>query len=216
MSRWVQTLPWCLLAVSLAAHLWPQRREAAAVARAEDRTYETHRTHETYKSHETGPSAAATPTVIAVPAQLVAPSQPAAPASPAATFAAYAAYADLLAGSLETPGQHDDLARVLSRWVAVDPAGASEWLNRRPDDPRFDLPVAQVATHLVAEGDYGRAREWAESIRTPAVRLMAIEEVLAEQYRAGRLTATQLAARAHDDGLPADRLRAILDYSRLD
>lgn len=211
MSRWVQALPWCLLALSLAAHAWPHlrgREPAAVTAVTVDGAYGA---HETYRAHEAPPEPAVV--AVATPAPLVAAAAPAASITPAAAFAAYA---DVLAGSLETPGQHDDLARVLSRWVAVDPAGASEWLNRRPDDPRFDLPVAQVATHLVAGGDYGRAREWADSIRTPEVRVMAIEEILAEQYRAGRITASQLAARAHEDGLPADRLRAILDYSRLD
>lgn len=204
----MHALPWCLLALSLAAHAWPHLRGREPVAVAVDGADGA---HGTYRAHEAPPEPAVAG--VATPAPPIAAAAPAAPIAPTAAFAAYA---DLLAGSLETPGQHDDLARVLSRWIAVDPAGASAWLNRRPDDPRFDLPVAQVATHLVAGGDYGRAREWAESIRTPEVRLMAIEEILAEQYRAGRITASQLAARAHDDGLPAERLRAILDYSRLD
>lgn len=211
MSRLARVLPWGLLALSLAAHAWQQfaPRPSAAAVPAGTRAPADH-SAPSAPSYPTAPRS--TPPELAEAAAAAAPPPPSPPA-PAVTFAAYA---DLLAGSLETPGQHEDLARVLARWVAVDPVGASEWLDRHPDDPRFDLPVAQVATHLVAEGDYELAREWADSIRTPEVRLMAIEEVLAEQYRHHRLTPATLATAAARAGLPADRVRGILDYSRLD
>ena len=146
-------------------------------------------------------------------ASIAAPRAP--PASPAPTVT-FAHYADLLAQSLETPGQHDDLARVLSRWIAVDPAAASAWIARQPDDPRYDLPVSQIVTHLTARTDYVRAREWADRIRTPEVRVDAIEEILAEQYRHRRVTPAALADAASRAGLPPERVQAILNYSRLD
>ena len=206
MSRFARVLPWGLLALSLAAHAWRLKPQI-------DRSDLPDRSDPSYPRPSQPSFIDPRPTTPAPTPPAVVSAPPPAPPAPAVTFAAYA---DLLAGSLETPGQHEDLARVLARWVAIDPVGAAEWLDRHPDDPRFDLPVAQVATHLVAEGDYELAREWADSIRTPAVRLMAIEEVLAEQYRHRRLTPATLAAAAARAGLPADRVAGILNYSRLD
>jgi hypothetical protein len=134
--------------------------------------------------------------------------------------ATLAAYADLVAGAQETPEQHDDLARTLARWIAVDPGAAAEWIATRaaaaPDDPGLDPALAQLSVHLTARGAYGVAREWAEAIRSPEVRALALEELLAERYRHRQLDPAALRAAAASDGLPPERVAAILDYSRLD
>jgi hypothetical protein len=199
MNTFLRILPWGLLALSLIAHL---------------RFYD-------HAGDPAIPDKAATRAAMSPPPadprpQSAAPATPAAIAAPPAPTVTLAHYADLLAQSLETPGQHDDLARVLARWIAVDPVAASAWLARQPDDPRYDLPVSQIVTHLTARTDYARAREWADRIRTPAVRADAIEEILAEQYRHRRVTPAALADAASRAGLPPERVQAILNYSRLD
>jgi hypothetical protein len=204
MKTFLRFLPWGLLALSLVAHL---RFQDHAVAPAAPETKPpglvSPPTPANLRPQSVAPAIAAAPAPVAI----------AAPPAPTVTFAHYA---DLLAQSLETPGQHDDLARVLARWIAVDPVAASAWLARQPDDPRYDLPVAQIVTHLTARTDYVRAREWADRIRTPAVRADAIEEILAEQYRHHRVTPAALADAASRAGLPPERVQTILNYSRLD
>lgn len=212
----LRALPWLLLAASLVAHAWTfflhePARSRATPARAE---------FASAPAHDTPPPA---------PPPAVASTETASPAPPIShsSFAirhsaddggsaVIGGYVDLLARSLDTAEQHDDLARALARWVAVDPVAAADWLNRQPDDPRFDLPVTQLAVLLVARGDYARAREWAGRLVTPEARASAFEEILAEQYRHRRLTEPALRAAAARDGLPPERVRAILDYSRLD
>lgn len=201
MNTFWRVLPWGLLALSLVAHL---RFQDHAVAPA---------TLETKPQADLRPQPVAPAIPVSIPITVTTSS--ATPARPAPTVT-FAHYADLLAQSLETPEQHDDLARVLARWIAVDPAAASAWLARQPDDPRYDLPVSQIVTHLTARTDYVRAREWADRIRTPEVRADAIEEILAEQYRHHRVTPAALADAASRAGLPPERVRAILNYSRLD
>lgn len=205
------TLPWCLLAVSLAAHAWLLTRPAPRLDSP------------SFAAASPQPLAAFIPpapplttTAISSTAPAPAPQPAAAVSKTVAHVATFTAYADILAASLETPAQHADMARLLSRWIASDPGSASAWLNRQPDDPRYDLPVAQVATYLTARGDYTLAREWADSIRTPDVRAAAIEEILAEQYRHRQLTPATLATAAASAGIPADRVEGILNYSRLD
>lgn len=199
-----RALPWCLLACSLAAHAWLYAHRPAPAS-----------TLSGPKSPPPHTSYPFTPSLAKIP-EPAAPATPPRPPAPTAHTATYSAYADILARSLETPEQHDELARVLGRWIASDPASASEWLNRQPDDPRYDLPVSQVAIHLTAKGNYALAREWADSIRTPEVRVASIEEILAEQYRRRQLTPAALADAAARAGLPPDRVQGILSYSRLD
>jgi len=203
-------LPWCLLTISLAAHVWlftrPSPRSdlpALTVASAPPLA--------TYIRPAPKLLIAATSSAASLPS-----AQPAAALVTAAHAATFTAYADILASSLETQEQHADMARLLGRWIATDPGSASAWLNRQPDDPRYDLPVAQVATLLTVQGDYALAREWADSIRTPEVRAAAIEEILAEQYRHRLLTPTALATAAAAAAIPAHRVQGILNYSRLD
>jgi hypothetical protein len=207
MNSFLRILPWVLLAMSLVAHLRVSPRDDASVHVEKPASVAASRPvySETVVPAETHPIAPVPQT------QPVAESASA--PKPGVTFANYA---DLLAYSLETPEQHTDLARVLARWIAVDPAAASAWLARQPDDPRYDLPVAQIVTHLTARTDYPRAREWADSIRTPAVRAAAIEEILAEQYRHRRVTPEALTLAAAQAGLTPERVQAILNYSRLD
>lgn len=205
-------LPWFLLAVSLSAHAWHYLRLAPPTA--------AHLPHlaAAYTPPSLSPPLLPAAPAIAATVTTAPTSQPPTPAraTPPAHTATFAAYADILAQSLETPEQHDDLARLLARWIATDPAAASEWLNNQPDDPRYDLPVSQVANHLTAGGKYELARDWAMSIRIPEVRSAALEEILAEKYRARLLSPYELSASAQKDGLPASSVEAILNYSRLD
>jgi hypothetical protein len=206
MKTFLRILPWGLLTLSLVAHLRIQDHAVAPAVPDKPAT----------RAAVSPPPADPRPQLAAPATPAATTSTPAAIAAPPAPTVTLAHYADLLAQSLETPGQHDDLARVLARWIAVDPAAASAWLARQPDDPRYDLPVAQIVTHLTARTDYTRAREWADRIRTPAVRADAIEEILAEQYRHRRVTPAALADAASRAGLSPERVQAILNYSRLD
>ncbi|MBC8011825.1 MAG: hypothetical protein H7067_17195 [Burkholderiales bacterium] len=208
-----RALPWALLALSLVAHAWMLRPPGGP---ASSRPTPSPIALTDQSAQPPAPPALPAPSAdspIGHSSLDIRPSAPPSPPSPTATFAAYA---DILAEALETTEQHQELARVLARWIALDPVAASEWLDRRPDDPRLDLPVAQVANHLTGTADYTLAREWAESIHTPSVRVDALENVLAEQFRAKKITADALRATATRDGLPPDRVLGILNYSRLD
>ncbi len=205
MNSFLRILPWGLLALSLVAHFRFSPRNDALPARVEIAA--------ATEKPALAPAVTSAPDIFSEPLPVTPPTAPVAKPAPTVTFAHYA---DLLAQSLETPGQHDDLARVLARWIAVDPAAASAWLNRQPDDPRYDLPVSQIVTHLTARTDYALAREWAGRIRTPEVRADAIEEILVEQYRNRRVTPAALADAASREGLSPERVQAILNYSRLD
>lgn len=210
MSRLLRAVPWALLALSLAANAWllARPRSPASPPLRPETGFVTNRVTTRGSSEESNVTRLATnssPTTSTPP-----------PGSPSVSLSAYAT---LVATSQETAEQHDDLARVLARWIATAPADAAEWVAAQTavgDDPRFDPALSQLATHLVAQGRFDTARAWAESIRSPEVRAWAFEEILAEQYRARQLDPAALQAAAAHAGIPAERVRAILDYSRLD
>jgi hypothetical protein len=208
----LRALPWFLLAVSLSAHAWNYLRPTPPASASLPRLATAFTPPPPFSPiHPAAPAIIATATTYPTP-KLTTPTR----ANPPAHTATFAGYADILAKSLDTPEQHDDLARVLARWIATDPAAASEWLNNQPYDPRYDLPVSQVANHLTAGGKYALAHDWAMSIRIPEVRSSALEEILAEKYRARLLTLGELRAAAQKDGLPSSSVESILSYSRLD
>lgn len=188
-----RSLPWALLALSLAANAWLGLRPATEPPE--------HRSYRPYKSHPYTPPfpEAASPIALSSTSGHAIPL--------ASQLAAFRAYATLAASAQDTAEQHDELARVLARWIATAPADAAEWIAAQaPDDPRLDPALAQLSTQLVAQGRFDAARAWADRIRTPEVRISAIEELLAERYRHRQLTAASLAEAASLAGLPSDRL----------
>lgn len=211
-----RSLPWALLALSLAANAWLAFRPAAAPSA----NFVTHLVTKPDSTEADYVTRSVTSPVGSRPdgAPGSSGSSPPAPPSPLASqLAAFRAYSTLVASAQDTAEQHDELARVLARWIATAPLDAAEWIAAQPpDDPRLDPALAQLSTQLVAQGRFDAAQAWADSIRTPEVRISAIEDILAERYRHRQLTPAALAETATLAGLPPDRIQGILNYSRLD
>jgi hypothetical protein len=132
--------------------------------------------------------------------------------STASRSAAFAGYADLLVEDIKTQEQIDALNQLLARWVATDPTAAATWLGQYDQAPFYDPAALHVTNHLVATERFTEASTWADLISDPSLRETAHEAIIAESFRAKKIDASAVRL----SGLPAPRVEAILNGSRLD
>ncbi|ATC64492.1 hypothetical protein CMV30_11300 [Nibricoccus aquaticus] len=208
------TLPWLLLAASLAAniYLWPRPTSSSA-------THKSHETHRTYKSYSETPISSPThlqsPTTPLASALTPSPppnSQPSTLTSTATRSRAFEGYADLLAEEAKTTEQLSALNELLARWVATAPTDAATWLAQHDDTPFYDSAARHIALHLIAKQSFDSAATWADLIRDPALREEARDALIAESYRAKKIDAQAVRL----SGLSPAHIESILNGSRLD
>lgn len=189
--------PWLLLAVSLTGNLLWLSQDAPTAAAPTKATISPVKT--VLPPSESTPRSLDNSTVTSVPVIR------------ATESATLASYIDLLARDVTTAEQKSGINQVLARWLSVDPAAASEWLNNHPHKV-FDPAVRTAAVNLVAANRIQEAAEWASSIQDPSERMQAFIAIYAESYRHHKISAQQLRA----TGLPKDVIDGILNYSTLD
>ena len=198
--------PWTLLAASLATNvlLWHNNAQRSSSPSPPS-------SHAPFApSPPPLPSSAVNPVSSSAPITSPAPS--ATLYSTTARSAAFSGYADLLAEDVKTQEQIDALNHLLARWVATDPAAAASWISHYDDAPFYDPAALHIANHLVSSQRFTEAFLWADLIRDPSLRETAREAIIAESFRAKKIDAASVRL----SGLPAPRIEAILNGSRLD